>query len=55
MNEKMLEALQASLKRIQEERINLERGTAGAMLFCKEEDVRLAIAAQEAIIEGAKE
>ncbi len=55
MNEKMLEALRASLERIQEER----RGTAAeaprALLFCKEEDVRLAITAQEAIIEGAKE
>ena len=55
MNEAVLKALKESLKRIQEERINLRGGTAGVMLFCKEEEVRLAIEVQEAIIEGAKE
>ena len=54
MNEKILEALRASLVRIQAERRDLLGGSAGALLFCKEEDVRLAIAAQEAVIEEAK-
>ena len=56
MNEKILEALRASLQRIE---AKMDRVTSGstddAYLFCKEEDVRLAIAAQEAIIEGEKE
>ncbi len=54
MNEKILEALRASLERIQEERRGTAGGSAGALLFCKEEDVRLAVAAQEAVIEEAR-
>ena len=56
MNEIILEALRASLERIKAER----RRAVGwfgsdAILFCKEEDIRLAIATQEAIFKEAKE
>jgi hypothetical protein len=49
----ILNALHTSLKRIQAERARLSAGsdsqTPAALLFCKEEDIRLAIEAQLAI------
>jgi hypothetical protein len=48
MNEKILEALEASLKRIQERMHTTTDRGAEATLFCKSEDLRLAIAAQKA-------
>ena len=56
MNEKILEALRGSLERTEaKRRESIRWSPAWATLFCKEEDLKLAIAAQEAIIEGAKE
>jgi len=48
LNKKILEALEASLERIQDARRKSSNPVASATLLCKEEDLTLAVAAQTA-------
>ena len=52
MNEKILEALQASLKRVEAEHHKETDRIAAAFIFCKAEDLRLAIAAHSVAMEA---
>jgi hypothetical protein len=58
MNEKILAALEESLKRIQRQIAQVgtlpAQHTAKALLFCKSEDLKLAVAAQKATMEMEK-
>jgi len=55
MNEKILKALEDSLERIEDKMRGTTDRAAEAFLFCKSEDLKLAIAAQNAAMEAEKE